>query len=155
MNKKITRSLCAALALASNTPATHLAASAYELREVARFGQCFRLQQLISVQIPVNEADITGLTALHWAAQNGHWRCVELLIRVAHVDALDWTQETPLHKAAWSGSYKCTQLLLNAGANPAAVNEFGQTPLDIAREKDFQAIIDILLDAAQETTNEY
>ncbi|MBX9831034.1 ankyrin repeat domain-containing protein [Candidatus Babeliales bacterium] len=147
MNKKFARSLCAALALASNTTATHLAASAYELREVARFGQFFRLQQLIRAQIPVNEADVTGLTALHWAAQNGHWRCVKALIGTANIHARDWTLETPLHKAAWSGSQKCTELLLTAGANPEAVNEYSQTPLDIAREREFQVIIDLLLKA--------
>ncbi|MFP5845459.1 hypothetical protein ACLD4P_23360, partial [Salmonella sp. 741265052_HSA] len=41
--------------------------------------------------------------------------------------------------------FKIVKLLLQSGANPVIQNDFGDTPLDIARDSSQQNIIDLLV----------
>ncbi|KAF1899839.1 hypothetical protein Lal_00019971 [Lupinus albus] len=85
-----------------------------------------------------------GITALHMAALNGHFDCVQLLLdlnanvsttTVHHGTSIDLigSGSTPLHYAACGGNLKCCQILLARGANRMAVNCNEWLPLDIAR----------------------
>ncbi|KAL7003322.1 E3 ubiquitin-protein ligase xbat33 [Sarracenia purpurea var. burkii] len=90
----------------------------------------------------VNKAADGGITALHMAALNGYFDCVQLLIDLhANVSAvtfhygtsMDLIGSTPLHYAACGGNLKCCQILLARGASRMTLNCNGWVPLDVAR----------------------
>ncbi|XP_078154424.1 putative E3 ubiquitin-protein ligase XBOS33 isoform X2 [Carex rostrata] len=85
-----------------------------------------------------------GVTALHMAALNGHFECVQLLLDLgANAQAVTFPYgtsanligagSTPLHYAACGGNLKCCQILLSKGASRLTLNCNGWLPLDIAR----------------------
>ncbi|XP_058104821.1 E3 ubiquitin-protein ligase XBAT33-like [Magnolia sinica] len=92
----------------------------------------------------VNKAADGGITALHMAALNGHFDCVQLLLDIhANVSAVTFhygtsmdligAGSTPLHYAACGGNLKCCQILLARGASRLTLNCNGWLPLDVAR----------------------
>eukprot|EP00198_Chlamydomonas_reinhardtii_P006977 XP_001696313.1 predicted protein [Chlamydomonas reinhardtii] len=99
---------------------------------------------------PLNEADHCGDPPLLLAAGNGHKSCVALLLdegahieqrnvvrylleRGADVNAIDLGDNTALHWAAMRGHVEVVRCLLGAGADRAAANAQGRTPLDLAQ----------------------
>ncbi|XP_010423234.1 PREDICTED: E3 ubiquitin-protein ligase XBAT33-like [Camelina sativa] len=92
----------------------------------------------------VNKAADGGITALHMAALNGLFDCVQLLLDLeANVSAVTFhygtsmdmigAGSTPLHYAACGGNLKCCQILLARGARKMTLNCNGWLPIDIAR----------------------
>ncbi|CAI9092183.1 OLC1v1027365C1 [Oldenlandia corymbosa var. corymbosa] len=92
----------------------------------------------------VNKAADGGITALHMAALNGYFDCVQLLLDLhASVSAVTFhygtsmdligAGSTPLHYAACGGNLKCCQILLAKGANRMTLNCNGWLPVDVAR----------------------
>lgn len=92
----------------------------------------------------VNKAADGGITALHMAALNGYFDCVQLLLDFhANVSSVTFQYgtsmdligagSTPLHYAACGGNLKCCQILLARGANRLSLNCNGWLPLDVAR----------------------
>ncbi|KAH7867576.1 hypothetical protein Vadar_011313 [Vaccinium darrowii] len=92
----------------------------------------------------VNRAADGGITALHMAALNGYFDCVQLLLDLhANVSAVTFhygtsmdligAGSTPLHYAACGGNMKCCQILLSRGASRMTLNCNGWLPLDVAR----------------------
>ncbi|KAL9409630.1 hypothetical protein AB3S75_047946 [Citrus x aurantiifolia] len=94
----------------------------------------------------VNKAADGGITALHMAALNGYFDCVQLLLDLhANVSAVTFhygtsmdligAGSTPLHFAACGGNLKCCQarVLLARGASRMSLNCNGWLPLDVAR----------------------
>ncbi|XP_054787329.1 E3 ubiquitin-protein ligase XBAT33 isoform X2 [Prosopis cineraria] len=92
----------------------------------------------------VNKTADGGITALHMAALNGYFDCVQLLLDLdANLSAVTFhygtsmdligAGSTPLHYAACGGNLKCCQILLARGASRMALNCNGWLPLDVAR----------------------
>ncbi|KAL9317546.1 hypothetical protein ACSQ67_014063 [Phaseolus vulgaris] len=94
----------------------------------------------------VNKTADGGITALHMAALNGYFDCVQLLLDLnANVSSVTFhygtsmdligAGSTPLHYAACGGNLKCCQarILVARGASRMALNCNGWLPLDIAR----------------------
>ncbi|KAE8709711.1 E3 ubiquitin-protein ligase XBAT33 [Hibiscus syriacus] len=93
----------------------------------------------------VDKAADGGITALHMAAINVYFDCVQLLLDLqANVSAVTFhfgtlvdligAGSTPLHHAACGGNLKCCQArLLNNGASRMTLNCNGWLPLDVAR----------------------
>jgi uncharacterized protein len=98
-------------------------------------GNTERVSQLLD-QAPVeltHALDITGKTALHWAAAQGNDDIVRLLLDHGFtINAQDADGNTPLHLAARNGNLSTVKLLLARGANATLVNRNGQTPLALA-----------------------
>lgn len=79
----------------------------------------------------VNEVDLNGSTALHYACYKGHLDCTKLLVeKGATVDSLDNDMCTPLHNAAFTGQKDCLKYLLEVGrANVSHKDIDGAIPL--------------------------
>nr|GMC61969.1 E3 ubiquitin-protein ligase XBAT33 [Ipomoea batatas] len=92
----------------------------------------------------VNKSADGGITALHMAALNGYFECVQLLLDLhANVSAVTFhygtsmdligAGSTPLHYAACGGNLKCCQILIARGASRLTLNCNGWLPLHVAR----------------------
>ncbi|WOL00099.1 putative E3 ubiquitin-protein ligase XBOS33 isoform X1 [Canna indica] len=92
----------------------------------------------------INKPADGGITALHMAALNGYFDCVQLLLDLgANVRAVTFhygasdnligAGSTPLHYAAGGGNLKCCQILLARGASRMTMNCNGWLPLDVAK----------------------
>ena len=60
----------------------------------------------------------------------------------------DYSQ-TPLHVAADNGKSSIANLLLQANASPTAVNKYGYTPAQLAKQQGHDDLAARLLDAEQ------
>ncbi|XP_072574421.1 protein phosphatase 1 regulatory subunit 12A isoform X2 [Paramormyrops kingsleyae] len=78
---------------------------------------------------------ITGATALHVAAAKGYMEVMKLLFQCGlDVDCKDCDGWTPLHAAAHWGQEEACSLLADNMCDMGAVNNVGQTPLDVTDE---------------------
>lgn len=107
-----------------------------EFRENAMHGSLEKVQQLSSVADVHAGESSSGRTALHKAAYWGHAHVVDYLIDTLHlnVNAVDFNGDTPLHDAARFAHDKVVEKLIASGADLAAKNKAGQTPLEVAVE---------------------
>jgi len=88
------------------------------------------------------------------ASEKGHVEIVrELLtktdINVNHTNFVGWTPllEAIVLNDGGAKQQEIVRLLLENGANPHMTDKYGKTPLELAREKGFDAIADLLLAA--------
>jgi hypothetical protein len=85
-------------------------------------------------------------TPLHWAAVQGHWDVVAMLVeRGADVNALGWDGGTPLHMACHHDRPDMVRLLLDAGADLTVRNQWGRTPLHVAARRNCDLVASLLL----------
>ncbi|XP_034444244.1 protein phosphatase 1 regulatory subunit 12A isoform X5 [Hippoglossus hippoglossus] len=78
----------------------------------------------------------TKATALHVAAAKGYIEVLKVLLQCpVDVDSTDIDSWTPLHAAAHWGQEEVCTLLADHMCDMGAVNNVGQTPLDVADEK--------------------
>ncbi|DAZ95073.1 TPA: hypothetical protein N0F65_002967 [Lagenidium giganteum] len=90
----------------------------------------------------VNLSTQSGMQAIHAATKQGHSTIVELLLQnKAHYDAVvPGSQLTPLMMASLAGSSDLVEMLLDAGADPHAEDNEGNTPLHFScREGHYRA----------------
>jgi ankyrin repeat protein len=96
----------------------------------------------------VNQTDGRGQTPLIWAAKNGHWPIVKLLLQEPNIlaDCRDASGETPLYLAAKAGHYTIAAVLLQRPDVIAdSKNESGSTPLMIAALGGHEALVRLLM----------
>jgi hypothetical protein len=94
---------------------------------------------LLNARMPkvnVNLAKSSGYTALFYAIENRDTSILKALLRRGANPNIALSQEgakgnTPLHFACLMEKQKHTELLLEYGANPMAINEYGQYPLQL------------------------
>ncbi|RDD34928.1 Ankyrin repeat protein [Wolbachia endosymbiont of Cylisticus convexus] len=86
---------------------------------------------------------VSGETALHEAARNGHLDVVKYLVddKKADVNQKDICGETALHEAARNGHKDVVTTLLKKGANPLIKNKKGKTPRDLANDKNITQLL--------------
>ncbi|HDT2074862.1 ankyrin repeat domain-containing protein [Enterobacter sp. A11] len=113
---------------------------------------------LLRIVLPANP-DLDRLTrfggvGITPASEKGHVEIVrELLektdINVNHTNFVGWTPllEAIVLNDGGAKQQEIVKLLLNHGANPHMTDKYGKTPLELAREKGFTAIADLLLAA--------
>jgi len=110
-----------ATAMAADTPL----ADAMEKEDRARARAL-----LLQCRIDVNQAQVDGMTALHWAAYRDDLETAKLLVAAkANVKAANRYGVTPLSLACANGNPAMVALLLDAGADPNAPLRGGETPL--------------------------
>ena len=90
-----------------------------------------------------------GMTALHWAASEGHSTVVELLLEAsADKHAADDSGSTALHFAATRGHSEVVKLLLEAGAHKdVVVDDYQVTALQLAAIGGHSNVVKLLLEA--------
>ena len=112
--------------------------------------------KLLEAGAEVEARNLDGMTPLHVAAA---WQVsVEVVQALLDADAdvnarahlqtdEDWT---PLHAAAYWSDYAedIIPALLDAGADPSARDKWGKTPLDVAKEEENAAAINLLTEAS-------
>ena len=75
------------------------------------------------------------MTALHYAADNGHEAVVAQLLQAkAEIQARDSNGRTALHWAAFNGKEAVVETLLRAKADPNAVDNNGMTAAQDAEQ---------------------
>ena len=120
------------------------------LHLAAAKGQTEVVDLLISHQAEVDIQTFNGVTPLHFAAGHGYKEIIELLIsHRAKVDIQAQNGSTPLHfavalGAAALGQEKVVELLKNLGASLDICNHENKTACDIAKEKGYTKIVQIL-----------
>lgn len=148
---------------AQPVPATPEQARArgYQLIEAAKKGDEGLLQALLRSSPDLEARDNQGLSALHWAAKNGHLHVLELLLKAGQ--SARWAcrdGQTPLHEAVLGADrarmkpgfdedrwVKVLQTLMQAGADPHAVDRWGTSSLVHAQETGMAALVNAMKDA--------
>lgn len=121
--------------------------------DAAMTGDFDRVTQLLRQGEDVNTAQGDGMTAIHWAAENGNGPIAALLIAAgARPDATTrMGNYTALHLASKNGSAAVVKTLLAAGSNVMARTTTGAvTPLHFAAASGSVDVIDQLVKAGAE-----
>ena len=108
--------------------------SGESLHASAQHGRVDRVRAHLDAGVDANERDEEGVTALHWAAINGHDDCCRLLLaRGADVHATGGAlHATPLHWCTRQGHVQIMALLLDHGADPLLLDSQGFHALHLA-----------------------
>lgn len=97
-----------------------------------------------------SDAPVTGNTPLHVAIYEGHHKVIRyLLSKGADVNSTTFDKRTALHYAADRNDVNSVKILIQNGVDLASI-AYGQTPLEIAEEKGFVDIVDLLKKASRE-----
>jgi ankyrin repeat protein/Leucine-rich repeat (LRR) protein len=104
------------------------------------------VRYILSRGFNVNAKNRRGMTALHICSESGTVPVVSVLLRYApNVNLTDINGETALHYAVKSRHAEVCRLLVLNGADVTIKGKNG-TPLDIAKQRNYKDIIDILED---------
>ncbi len=120
--------------------------------DAAERGDLAEVRSLLRGGADVNAAQNDGMTALHWAAANGHTEIARTLL-YAGATVRSTTRlggYTPLHLAARSGDVEIAGILLAAGADPNAFTSTGVTPLHFAADADAEGVVEALVESGAE-----
>jgi uncharacterized protein len=91
------------------------------------------VRALIKNHVDVNQAQVDGMTALHWAAYHDDIETAKLLVDAkADVKVANRYGVNPLALACGNGNEAMVELLLGAGADPNSALKGDETPLMIA-----------------------
>jgi len=110
---------CCSLALVLLASATGSRAAEAPLADVSEKNDRASVRSLVERQVDVNQAQVDGMTALHWAAYHDDLETAKLLVNAkANVKAANRYGVTPLALACSNGNEAMVALLLEAGADP-------------------------------------
>jgi ankyrin repeat protein len=119
----------------------------YELLNAASDGDTLKLKKLIDQGADVNfNTPYEGVTALMYAAQNGHLETVRIILHHgAQVNAMPENQVSALLSACMAGYVYIADTLILNGANVNTKNSDGVTPLMIAAAYNDSIMADMLI----------
>jgi ankyrin repeat protein len=117
------------------------------LRAAALSGDNELVKELLEQNVPVDDKDDNGWTALHFAASFGRTDVAQTLLdnnAIIDEKASDdgWT---PLHRAAKNGHTEVVQFLLRNGAAIAETTHLGSTALHIAAHNGRNEVVRVLV----------
>ena len=125
------------------------AAYAGPIADAAQKNDLETVRGLLLEKLDVNEPQVDGTTALHFASQADDLEMAKLLIDAgADASARNRVGAPPILSAAINGSEQMLNLLLKAGADPnQTVSATGDTPLMLAARTGVAAAVKTLMDA--------
>ena len=127
---------------------TVLQANDAPLADAVENNESFQIQALLAKDLDVNEAQVDGMTALHWAAHNDDTDLAKILLdRGANAAAQNRYGITPLYLACVNGNGKIVKDLLNAGADANTSIRGGETVLMAAARTGKVAAVKALIEA--------
>ena len=90
--------------------------------------------------------DGLGKSVLHHAAEAGAVKACKFItsLRATSVNDLDANGRSPLHWASVCGKARAIRALMKRGANPHALDTLGRSPLDYAREREFNHCLAVM-----------
>jgi ankyrin repeat protein len=104
------------------------------LHLAARSGDPELIRQLVARGLDVNAVNHSSETPLSEIAWRNMPEVLTALVKAgAKVNHHGWLGGTPLHHAAQNNRMKIVRILLAAGADSTIADEYGLTPLDVAR----------------------
>ncbi len=113
--------------------------------------ETFEIQAFMAKDVDVNETQVDGMTALHWAAHHNDTTLTKLLIeRGANPSAQNRYGVTPLYMACLNGNPATVNALLRAGADPNAAINGDETALMTAARTGDVATVRALIEAGAE-----
>ena len=117
-----------------------------DLMRAALKGQSETVKALLLNGADVNARNHEGRTALIFAIVNLHASTVQTLLDFGADVNVHATKCgcTPLLLAAGSGDIGITRALLNSGADPETICSPGRTPLVVAIDRGYSAIVELL-----------
>ena len=99
-----------------------------------RQGYLATVQLLLQQGAKTEVHGASGETVIFCAVRYADESMVKLLLdHGVNIEAQNWGENKPLHLAVERGDIEIMRILLNRGASAAACNEWGLTPVDIAR----------------------
>lgn len=119
------------------------------LHMAAQGGHMDVVTNLLDHGCNVNAQNYQGSTALHLAASNNHTTVVNKLVSVhqCEINLVNKRAQTALHAAVENGHSDVVEALLIAGADIAATEKTGKTPLGLASRGSFIGIVDMIIKA--------
>jgi len=117
-----------------------------KLLEYAAFGRRWKVQYIISKpHININHRDHQGRSAIFVAAERGHHKVVDVLVRNrAKVDNQTNAGWSPLHAATFHGHVLCIDMLLEAGADINKRDQHNCTALTLAASSPKLYLVDLV-----------
>ena len=116
-----------------------------KLRAAAGYGNEAELKELLrDPSCNALNADEMGMTALMWAAYQGHEACVRLLLPVSAAPAKNKNRQTALMCAGYGGHEACVRLLLPV-SDASAADADGWTTLMWAANYGHEDCVQLLL----------
>jgi ankyrin repeat protein len=105
-----------------------------------------RVAALLDQKVDVSQAQVDGMTALHWAAYHDDLELVTRLLKArANAKAANRYGVMPLSLACTNGNAEIVELLLASGAEPNAPLRGGETPLMTAARTGRLKPVELLL----------
>ena len=116
-----------------------------QLHDAARRGDIETLKKIISSlgKNEINKLDINKKAAIHYAAQEGHLECVDLLLKAGaniniqslykpHGSGMSYSDNAPIHYACRKGQKEVLELLIDKEAKLNIQNFQRETPIHLA-----------------------
>lgn len=117
------------------------------LAEAAAQGDLETVRYLVENSADVNQAGISGWTALHFSTLFYHEEIANFLLsKGANVNCTTSTKLTPLHIAAENGYSELCHILMDKGAKPEMLTREGEFPLTLAAKNGHYHLLQFFLE---------